>query len=136
MNWTNDYIGIPFVDGGRTFDGCDCWGLVRLIFEKELDITLPQYGEISSSDMIRISEKMKAGRDDAETWLPVLGDAKQFDVVVMAWTGRKSPGHVGVAVDARRLIHVEKGINTSMVPFSHYTVKHRVLCLRRHRNVA
>lgn len=27
----NKYLEIPYVDCGRTLEGCDCWGLVRLV---------------------------------------------------------------------------------------------------------
>lgn len=30
--WAADYIGIPFARLGRTREGCDCWGLLNLIF--------------------------------------------------------------------------------------------------------
>lgn len=29
--WWNEYVGLPFADKGRTREGCDCWGLVRLV---------------------------------------------------------------------------------------------------------
>ena len=39
--WVNNYIGIPFVSGGRDKTGCDCYGLVRLILQNEYNIELP-----------------------------------------------------------------------------------------------
>lgn len=35
------YIGIPFIDKGRDFKGCDCYGLAKLYFKNELDIDIP-----------------------------------------------------------------------------------------------
>ena len=44
MQFTIDrYIGIPYLDRGRGFDGCDCWGLVKLFYENEMDIPLPDF---------------------------------------------------------------------------------------------
>ena len=40
-SWTQKYVGIPFVSGGRDYDGCDCYGLVRLILNDEYQIQLP-----------------------------------------------------------------------------------------------
>lgn len=39
--WTQKYVGIPFVSGGRTEQGCDCYGLIRLILKNEYKILLP-----------------------------------------------------------------------------------------------
>lgn len=39
--WTNKYVGIPFISGGRTEKGCDCYGLLRLILLNEYKIELP-----------------------------------------------------------------------------------------------
>ncbi len=42
-SWCSKYVGIPFVSGGRSFSGTDCYGLVRLIFLNEYNIELPLY---------------------------------------------------------------------------------------------
>lgn len=38
MIWSDRFIGIPFEDHGRARAGCDCWGLVCLIYQEELAI--------------------------------------------------------------------------------------------------
>jgi hypothetical protein len=40
--WVKNYIGIPFVSNGRTPEGCDCYGLVRLVFMREFNHYLPE----------------------------------------------------------------------------------------------
>jgi len=34
------YIGIPFVAGGSSFAGADCWGIVQLYYRNELGVPL------------------------------------------------------------------------------------------------
>ncbi|MFA7279822.1 MAG: NlpC/P60 family protein [Sterolibacterium sp.] len=136
MTWVANYVGMPFVDGGRDRKGCDCWGLVRLIYQNELKIELPSYGEISATDLVSIRDAMVDGRHNVETWVPVVGTPKEFDVVVMAWAGRNFAGHVGIAIDGLRLIHTEKGVDAAIVPMKHMSIKHRILGVYRHRSMA
>ena len=35
-HWTQKYVGIPYRDLGRDMTGCDCWGLLRLVYGQEL----------------------------------------------------------------------------------------------------
>lgn len=49
MSWAAKYIGILFVEHGRTREGCDCWGLLRLVYREEFGIELPGYDERNES---------------------------------------------------------------------------------------
>lgn len=35
LSWLNRYIGKPYKWGGRTIDGLDCYGLVKLIYAEQ-----------------------------------------------------------------------------------------------------
>lgn len=48
------YIAIPFRNGGRDFRGCDCGGLLRLFYQTELCIDLPDFG-VSCLDSFTIN---------------------------------------------------------------------------------
>lgn len=39
--WVKKYVGIPFKSGGRTSEGCDCYGLVRMVLKNEYSLLLP-----------------------------------------------------------------------------------------------
>lgn len=44
MFWEK-YLGIPFKDGGSTMEGCDCYGLVRLVWYEQAGLVLPDYSK-------------------------------------------------------------------------------------------
>ncbi|MFG1343206.1 C40 family peptidase [Xanthobacter autotrophicus] len=129
--WAADYVGIPFLDGGRDRSGCDCWGLVRLVYAEVLGIDLPSHGEISAHDMARVSPLIREGSACAP-WLPVAGGAKPFDVLVM----RGRPLHVGVMVDHRHVLHVEASTASVIVAIDNPQVRWRRLNLHRHEALA
>lgn len=131
MSWEARYIGLPFLDGGRTRRGTDCWGLVRLVFAAERGIDLPSYGEISAADLLALARAFKAGAADPH-WPETL-NPQAFDLVAMR-SGQGHPGivHVGVLVDPRRLLHVERATDSVVVPITHHSVAGRIMGFRRY----
>jgi cell wall-associated NlpC family hydrolase len=43
--WMNDYIGIPYKPAGRTHEALDCYGLCKIVYDEQLDIDLPDWGD-------------------------------------------------------------------------------------------
>lgn len=101
--WVNNYIGIPFVSGGRDKTGCDCYGLVRLILQNEYNIELP----LLSSDYINalnIAETKKLFSD----YIPIFCGNKistptESSVALMRFRGTLC--HVGVWAGDNYIIH-------------------------------
>lgn len=130
--WAIPYVGIPFVDGGRSREACDCWGLVHLVYREVLELDLPTYGEISARDVARVTERILEDSAGAP-WLPVTGAPRPFDVLVM----RGKPYHVGVMVDAQNVLHVERATSSVIVPvFRTPQVRWRRLGTFRHEAMA
>lgn len=112
--WASPFIGIPFVHGGRTRDGIDCYGLCVLVFTEVFKIDLPAYALDWSSraDWPRLTEAIEQGRRD---WEPIPRAAVTIgDAVLLAIAG--APLHVGIiaGTDPLRMLHAEQGINTCL----------------------
>lgn len=119
MTWWGDYIGTPF-------ERAHCWALVRRVYAEQLGKTLPEYGEISADDLIRVARAMMRGTD---VWVQV-DEPAPFDVVRMR--GKRWPVHVGVITRPGWLLHTEEATGAVHVPLDHWTVAPRVLDFWRH----
>lgn len=112
MSWVNKYIGIPFVDSGRTIDGCDCWGLVRLVLLEEAGIAVESYGECSTKDLHKIA-KLFDKDSKMEPWRTIdIGSERKFDLVLMKGLSshdrpRAVDLHVGIVTQPGWLLHIE-----------------------------
>jgi len=107
MSWSNDYVGIPFQDVGRTREGCDCWGLACIVYANELQITLPSYADAyeTTADQDRVSELL-AKRDDP--WSQVKPEMRApFDLLLFR-QGRHDT-HVGIVIEPRTMLHMARG---------------------------
>lgn len=142
MNFRGRYAGIPYVDRGRSIDGVDCWGLVRLVYLVEAAIALPDHGEISARDLLAIAHAIEREKRDSESaWTRVEeGDVLQpLDLVVMRAPGGKAPIHVGiygVRDGIGQVLHTEIETDSAWCRFGHPSLAGRVIGFWRHRDLA
>lgn len=115
--WADDYVGLTFKRMGRGREGLDCFGLVRLVIHEQAGILLPSYSD-----------------DDPDGWsieghaapfkTVSLSEAKPLDVAVLfadvrcGLTWKSAPVHIGVFVDAKRILHIEEGVSSRVQPAS------------------
>ncbi len=93
------YLGIPYREGGRGWDGCDCWGLVRLILLEERGIALPLFSDVrSTEDFVRMRGMFRR-IDRPCDWC----------MVDMRSRGR-FPAHVGLYLDGSVIQAYETGV--------------------------
>jgi cell wall-associated NlpC family hydrolase len=109
MNITK-YIGIPFADHGSDHSGCDCWGLVHLVYREVLGIEMPNLGD-------RYSDAYAHGEVHAlvesvadESWNVDVTNAqwKPLDVMVFKRCGVEA--HVGLYLRRGEMLHVVDGM--------------------------
>ena len=101
-----DYIGTPFVDGGRDpAAGLDCWGLVMAVM-RQMGIEIPDY-TISCFDSSAVGDQ---ARQDMARCLEPVSQPEPGAIVLMS-TDPEVPGaiqHFGVCIDSRRFIHTSE----------------------------
>lgn len=110
MNWDR-YLGLPYVEKGRTMEGVDCYGLVYLIYKQEFGIVLPtycaEYECAMNVDIETIRHCYIGWRELPPTARPQIGDVATFVV--------KGSFHVGLMTDVkmRKMLHITSGRNVT-----------------------
>ncbi len=124
--WWEEYIGIPFEDKGRTNRGCDCYGLLRLIYAKHLSVDLP-----SMTSFYEDTEQREEINGLLVTRPLILGfrqvslrEVAPFDVLVIRQAGFDC--HLGVVVKPNFMIHSESGKGAVLENFIRPHVRPRV----------
>lgn len=103
------YIGIPFVVGGRTPDGWDCWGCVQWIARHEFGIEMPDFplcARAGALDMQQVAHHMDTGRVHFKRV-----DAPVPGCVVLLYR-RRFPAHAGLMVNDHEFIHAQQPVGT------------------------
>ncbi|WP_444886471.1 NlpC/P60 family protein [Microbulbifer sp. JMSA008] len=101
MSWINDYLTVPYVDGGRGMHGFDCWGLVRDVLHRQFNTPLLEsFGHVCPDDK------------------PLLTDS-YLQVVPDFLPGPCKPGAVACGFHGDCLIHVGIVINNGQTQVLH-----------------
>lgn len=128
--WAADYIGIPFLERGRTRAGLDCWGLVWDVYRTHFGIELPSYVDAyqTTKDLATIRLLILEG---AAAWTPMpMDDAEVGDVCVLRVDG--SPWHVGLMLNNDWFIHVDLALGVVREQRSSPIWYCRVILIVRH----
>ena len=121
--WYNNYIDIPYKDGGRDRAGLDCWGLVRLVYSDQYGIELPSFSTAYSTvkDTARTGELIAQHK---EQWEP-LTQPEPGCVVLMRVLGSET--HVGVYIGEDKFLHIRSGANSVVESISSAKWQHRIV---------
>ncbi len=127
MDWWARYIGLPFGEGAGEVT---CWSLVRRVYRDQLGIDLPEYGEISARDLVRVAREMSHQKDKGPWFEPPRPHV--YDVVLMrSARGGRAVCHVGIVADVARILHAEEVTGSVLVPVDHHTIRGRIMGYRR-----
>jgi lipoprotein Spr len=132
--WCERYIGIPFLDRGRTREGADCWGLARLILDEVFHIALPSYEMryTTSIDHVAIARLFFEETTSPRWHRVLLSGARCPDVLSLTVMGAS---HVGVVVAPERFLHTLPG-RQSCIERLKPMWTHRVDAVYRHSELS
>ena len=111
------YIGIPFVDHGCGFTGCDCYGLVRLVYREELGIDLPFIGDDYGSALSRRDVGFAVERYREHDWCVDVTDMRPEEMDVLVFSRGGVDFHVGLWIAPGTMLHVIDGRNCCVERF-------------------
>jgi cell wall-associated NlpC family hydrolase len=104
--WAGSYVGIPFLSGGRSRSGADCYGLIRLALMEQFNKTLPLLsGGYSDADNFAETEKIMKERRPALAGQQV-GIPDTGDICVITFSGL--PVHLGLYAGGGFILHTLK----------------------------
>ena len=129
------YVGIPFKDHGNTREGCDCYGLVYLIYKEEFGLLLPQVGDMYDNAYNRKEvDGLLTSHLDYHSWcIDVTKNPpyRPFDMLVFRIAG--TDHHVGRYIRDGYMLHIIDGCNSGIERYTgirwgrqlHRVIRHR-----------
>jgi cell wall-associated NlpC family hydrolase len=117
--WTDKYIGIPYVNRGRDrATGLDCWGLVCLVYEQELGITLPSYTDEYFAEECDIwADVIATHKGESYRYEEVpLTSIQPFDILLFRVMGFVC--HTSIAVNPSIMLHTLRPHNSALERFT------------------
>ncbi|MFQ6550508.1 NlpC/P60 family protein [Aestuariibius sp. 2305UL40-4] len=118
--WTDDYIGWPFLEGGRSRAGIDCLGLYLLLSRERLGREIPDLA-CTRAEAVRhrLAEAQRAA------WQRIApGAVREGDLVMMRAAGHLA--HVGYAIDPEWMLHIESAIGSRLERYDLHPTASRV----------
>jgi cell wall-associated NlpC family hydrolase len=128
----DEYVGLPYRDNGRDREGCDCWGLVRLVFAEKANIALPSYSELyRTAEDDAANEALIAGHLDVWTEIAE-SDVRPLDCLLMKMAGKEC--HIGVVVKPGYVLHTGLLMRVSRIElYNSIRIKKRKSRFMRHK---
>ena len=115
------YFKIPYLNNGRDYNGCDCYGLVKLL-TKELDgKELPNYIYENSQD----KENGKIYIDELKKGKWVRCEAKKGAMILLRIDGIAN--HCGYMIDNTKFLHITKKSGIAIASINDSMFKNRII---------
>jgi cell wall-associated NlpC family hydrolase len=106
-SWVAPYVGIPYVPGGRTLQGADCWGLYSLVMAERFGLALPPYEGPNWASGASARAVAASAADYARQFDQVpAGAEREGDAILLRTYGM--PVHLGLVVAPGLMLHAEE----------------------------
>lgn len=125
----DDYVGLPFVEGGRDRRGLDCWALFSLVLFEHKGIALPSFSGAYTLADRQATADLIAGHMGPWREVPD-GSEQPYDGLLMA--DRRSPSHIGIVIGNGRVLHIERGAGSIVEEYRGSRLRRRLLGFYRH----
>lgn len=131
------YMRIPFKEFGSDFTGCDCGGLLRLVYREELGIELPDWTSQYTTterrgacDLDNIFDEQTSPMGAFPKQIDDLKDVQPFDAVCM----RVGPYrvHTGIVTIPGSFMHIQEGGTTVVERYDGLKWQTRLIGVFRH----
>ena len=123
----DDLIGIPFVDGGRSPSGYDCWGLA-MEAARRFNHQLPEF-HVRAHETFKIvhlmeSQKQEADEGNSSRWIK-LKDPEPGCLILMT-NAIRGINHAGIYIGEGRFIHTLEGVSSHVSRLTEPMWKNRI----------
>lgn len=115
------YFNIPYQNNGRDFNGCDCYGLYKLIARLEDNKEIPDYQYEDSQD----KENGKIYINELENGKWQRCEVKRGAMVLLRIDGVAN--HCGYMINDTQFIHILKGSGVSIASIKDIMFKNRIV---------
>jgi cell wall-associated NlpC family hydrolase len=114
----NKFVGIPFIDGGDSYDGADCYGLIRLYYRDELGIEIPNF-DIGAYETKRVFWNFIS--EISKNW-KFIKEPEKNCVAAMSHDANhpKIVQHFGVYLGEKQILHTLENIGSHVVNLAEY----------------
>lgn len=119
----SNFIGIPFVSKGRNFNGCDCYGLVKLYYKEILNIDIPETIITAEQPRRTFANYLN---EISKNWTATT-PAK--NVVVAMSVNAEHPNlvtHFAVMIDDKRFIDTRENMSSYLTSIDDEKIKNQI----------
>ena len=117
------FIGIPFVSKGRSFKGCDCYGLVKLYYKEVLNIDLPETVITAEQPRRTFANYLN---EISKNWTSTV---PQKNAVVAMAVNAQHPSlvtHFAVMIDDKRFIDTKENMSSYLTSINNKKIKNQI----------
>ncbi len=117
-----DYIGLPYLNGGRDPGyGLDCWGLILLVGREQYAQNIPDFLYQDAENTVETGKLF----DFRRFWSAIpFGQERAGDVVVLLIAG--TPCHAGIVVSPGMMLHTLAQHSAALDRYSGTKWAHRI----------